>query len=102
MEAVRAAARGEFHLNPELSIHLMSHLSGRRTFTQLSDRELEVIKLVSEGLTNKAIGIRLQISERTVQGHMARICDKLGVDGRIKAVTRALALGLIELPSQTG
>jgi ATP/maltotriose-dependent transcriptional regulator MalT len=63
----------------------------------LSERELEVLQLAAEGLTNKAIGQTLQISDRTVQGHLASIYGKLAVASRTEAVTKALKLGWIVL-----
>ena len=53
-----------------------------------------VLRLVAQGLTNKAIGKSLQISDRTVQGHLASIYGKLGVASRTEAVTKALKLGV--------
>jgi len=57
-----------------------------------------VLRLAARGLTNKAIGFELSISDRTVQGHLANIYEKLGVSGRTEAVTRAVSLGFIEMP----
>ena len=63
----------------------------------LSERELDVLRLAGQGLTNKAIGLNLGISDRTVQGHLANIYGKLGVASRTEAVTKALKLGWIVL-----
>jgi len=63
----------------------------------LSDRELEVLRLASKGLTNKEIGRDLFISDRTVQGHLRNIFEKLGVASRTEAVTLALQRGWIAL-----
>lgn len=65
---------------------------------KLTDRELEVLRFAARGMTNKAIGFQLSISDRTVQGHLASIYEKLGASGRTEAVTRAVALGLINVP----
>jgi DNA-binding NarL/FixJ family response regulator len=62
-----------------------------------SPREMDVLKLVARGLTNKAIAVRLKISERTVQGHIASLFAKLGVNSRTEAVVRAAQLGWVSL-----
>lgn len=61
----------------------------------LTDRESEIIRLVARGLTNKAIGVQLGISDRTVQNHLANIFGKLNAVSRTEAVMRAIALGWI-------
>jgi DNA-binding NarL/FixJ family response regulator len=54
-----------------------------------------VLRLVAQGFTNKAIGVQLNISDRTVQGHLAHIFAKLQANSRTEAVMRAVSLGLI-------
>jgi len=76
--------------------------TGRPTGAQemvesLTDREIEVLRLVAKGLTNKAIGHELGISDRTVQGHLANIFGKLGVGTRTEAVLLAVQQGWIVL-----
>ncbi len=61
----------------------------------LSERELEVLRLVAEGLTDREIGDVLFVSPRTVATHVARMLDKLGVESRTAAATMARAPGLI-------
>lgn len=61
----------------------------------LSPREVEVLRLIVHGLTNRAIGTELFLSERTVQRHVSNIFDKLGVTSRTQAATHALELGII-------
>lgn len=63
----------------------------------LTEREIEVLHLAAKGLTNKAIGQALAISDRTVQGHLANIYGKLGAGSRTEAVTEALKQGWIVL-----
>jgi len=60
-----------------------------------TSREMEVLELVARGYTNKAIGAQLRISDRTVQGHLAHIFDKLQAASRTEAVMRAVSLGWI-------
>jgi two-component system, NarL family, response regulator LiaR len=65
--------------------------------TELSDREVEVLRHAAQGLTNKQIAEMLFISDRTVQGHLQKIYHKLGVTTRTEAVTTALAQKLFSL-----
>jgi DNA-binding NarL/FixJ family response regulator len=72
-------------------------LADRLTLSKLTPREIEVVKLVADGLRNKEIGGRLGISEETVQGHMKNILSKLGVNDRTKAAIIAAQRGIIHL-----
>jgi DNA-binding NarL/FixJ family response regulator len=100
-EAVRAVHRGEPALDPTVAEKVVQHLTtGRPPNAQaaveaLTDRELEVLRLAAKGMTNKGIGQALDISDRTVQGHLANIYGKLDVGSRTEAVTKALKLGWI-------
>jgi two-component system, NarL family, response regulator LiaR len=100
--AVRAVHSGEPALDPNIARKLMSHMAGDRQSSQLTEplteREREVLQLVASGLTNRGIGLKLSISDRTVQGHLASIYTKLQVNSRTEAVTRGLNLGIIQLP----
>lgn len=66
--------------------------------SSLSDREVEVVRLVAQGLTNTAIGRRLYLEPVTVKTHLARISSKLGVSGRGAIVAAAFECGLLRLP----
>jgi DNA-binding NarL/FixJ family response regulator len=100
--AVRAVREGQSALDPVIARKLMAHLTGPRSPDQpgesLTPREQEVLERVAQGLTNRAIGLQLGISNRTVQGHLANVYAKLQVNSRTEAVTKALQLGLIQLP----
>jgi DNA-binding NarL/FixJ family response regulator len=100
--AVRTVAAGRLAMGREVAHKLMSHLAGTsqppELVEPLSEREREVLSMVSSGATNRAIGRALNISERTVQGHIANIFGKLQVASRTEAVTKGLQLGLIKLP----
>lgn len=72
-------------------------LADRLTLTALTPRELDVLKLVANGLRNKEIAASLGISEETVQGHMKNILAKLGVNDRTKAAIVAAQRGIIHL-----
>ena len=99
--AVQAMFRGESALDPAVAQKVVRQLtSGRPLGAQtavepLTDREVEVLRMVAKGLTNKAIGQGLGISDRTVQGHLANIYGKLGAGSRTEAVTEALRRGWI-------
>ncbi len=103
--AVRAVYRGQSALDPTIAQKLLSHLTGDTPSYPIEDltpREREVLTLAAKGLTNRAIGQSLGISDRTVQGHLANIYAKLNVGSRTEAVTKALQLGLIALPEDMG
>lgn len=93
IEAVHAAVRGETVLTPSLAGKLFR--SRKTAPVVLSERELEVLRLVSNGLTNAEIGARLSISEATVKTHLIRVFRKLEVSDRTAAVMSALKHGLL-------
>lgn len=98
VEAVQAVHEGQSVLGPGIARKLMEQLTTPRAealVEPLTERELEVLRLTAKGYTNKAIGAELSISDRTVQGHLAKIYDKLGAASRTEAVMRAVALGWI-------
>ena len=98
IQAVRDVNEGRSALSPAITRKLVASLSRRPEMTnmeQLTDRELEVLRLTAKGFTNKAIGIQLGISDRTVQGHLAHIFDKLQAGSRTEAVMRGVALGWV-------
>jgi DNA-binding NarL/FixJ family response regulator len=96
-EAVRAAARGETVLAPAVAAKLMNRMRAAPEHEQLTDRELDVLRLVAKGMTNRAIAHRLHVSEATVKTHLVHTYAKLGVDDRTAAVTTALERGLLRL-----
>jgi DNA-binding NarL/FixJ family response regulator len=67
----------------------------------LSEREYDVLRLVAEGLTNKAIARRLIVSENTVKGYATSLFNKLGVDSRAQAVAVAAQRGLLDEPTES-
>lgn len=101
VRAVRTVYAGETALSPEIAGKVVRQATRRRPegaadqVEPLTDRELDVLRLAARGLTNRAIGHELGISHRTVQGHMANIYGKLGVNSRTEAVTKALRRGWI-------
>ncbi len=100
--AVQAVYEGRSVLDPSLVGQVMRALSMPKESApfseELTEREIEVLREAAQGLTNKAIGLRLGISDRTVQGHLRKIFEKLDVANRTEAVVRASQLGMLELP----
>jgi DNA-binding NarL/FixJ family response regulator len=84
-EGIRAAARGESPLDPRAARTMLDARTAPDPFGDLSAREREVLGLLVEGLPNKLIARRLQISEKTVKSHLTRIFRELGVTDRTQA-----------------
>jgi DNA-binding NarL/FixJ family response regulator len=98
IQAVRDVNEGKSALDPKITRKLMSNIfkgPERTPVEPLTDRELDVLRLAAKGYTNKAIGVQLGISDRTVQGHLAHIFAKLQASSRTEAVMRAVSLGWI-------
>jgi DNA-binding NarL/FixJ family response regulator len=98
IQAVHEVHEGKSVLDASITQKLMAQLfSGTKTpvVEELTDREMEVLSLAAKGFTNKAIGVQLGISDRTVQGHLAHIFGKLQASSRTEAVMRAVSLGWI-------
>lgn len=99
IQAVREVNEGKSALAPGIARKLMDHIAGQHMapkYESLTERELEVLQLTAQGYTNKAIGLQLGISDRTVQGHLAKIYGKLDVNSRTEAVMRAVSLGWLD------
>jgi DNA-binding NarL/FixJ family response regulator len=93
MRAIRKAAKGQRHIPAEVA----ARLAERVTRSQLSSRELEVLRLLVAGRRNREIAGALDITEGTVKLHVSSILGKLGVADRTEAVTRALQQGIVLL-----
>jgi DNA-binding NarL/FixJ family response regulator len=96
VQAVRDVHDGKSVLDHSIAQKVLAHISGQaqtEPVEPLSDRELEVLTLAAKGFTNKAIGVQLGISDRTVQGHLAHIYERLNAASRTEAVMRAVSLG---------
>ena len=96
VRGVRAAARGESPLDPKAASAVLSARAERRNggAEDLSPREREVLVLVAEGLPNKLIARRLDISEKTVKAHLTRVFQQIGVTDRTQAALWAERQGL--------
>lgn len=98
LQGVRDVYQGKSVLDAALAQKLIRKLSSRDeagVIEPLTDRELEILTLTGKGFTNKAIGVQLGISDRTVQNHLANVFGKLQAASRTEAVMRAVSLGLI-------
>ena len=99
-DTVRKAARGESVLHPRVASRVVEELRGTRRdmpnlFTDLSDRELDVLRLIADGLSNAEIADKLIISEKTVKGHVSNILGKLHMMDRTQAAVFAWQQGLV-------
>ena len=99
-DTVRKAARGESVLHPRVAARVVQELRGTRSdtpklFTDLSDRELEVLRLIADGNSNAEIAEKLVISEKTVKGHVSNILGKLHMLDRTQAAVYAWQQGLM-------
>lgn len=104
IQAVHDVYEGKSALDSNITKKLMSHLFKKTemmSVEQITDRELDVLRLAAKGFTNKAIGLQLSISDRTVQGHLAHIFAKLQANSRTEAVMRAVSLGWISQDAGT-
>jgi len=98
--AVRQVARGEQYLSPSLAVKILQKRRTKTSLTELhesnieslTDREREILELLAQGLSNKAIASRLYLSVRTVEGHLASIYSRLGVHSRTEAMLIAVKI----------
>jgi len=94
LAGIRSVARGEVALAPRIAALLVNRVQ-RPAAPSLSPRETEVLKLVAQGRSNPAIASELFLSEATVKTHLLHAFEKLEVNDRTRAVTRAMELGLL-------
>ncbi len=92
LETIRIVHSGRRHVPPEIAAELAEHVA----MDQLSEREIEVLRKVARGISNKIIADDLQVTERTIKAHMSSIMCKLGANDRTHAVTIAMKRGFIE------
>lgn len=103
-DAVRQAAQGEAVLHPRVASRVVQELHGSRqesvnVFTELSDRELEVLRLIADGANNSSIAEQLVISEKTVKSHVSNILSKLHLADRTQAAVLAWREGVVRRDS---
>jgi DNA-binding NarL/FixJ family response regulator len=110
MEAIRLVAGGTFVCETSLIRHILVRLSQAAAYSaeehtngqSLSDREMEVLRLVTRGMSNKEIAQDLFLSEGTVKAHVSHIMGKLSVERRTDLVRHALTTGLVPLEGDSG
>ena len=98
--AVRKAAVGEAVLHPRVASRVIKELQGLRSekvnpFTELSERELEVLKLIADGMSNAEMAAKLVLSEKTIKGHVSNILSKLHLADRTQAAVFAWREGVV-------
>ena len=101
IQAIRDVYRGELSLQPSLALRVIRELGRPSSLPPaeqpLTDREVEVLQLVAQGLSNQEIGDRLSITERTVRSHVSSFLEKLHLANRTQAALYALREGLASL-----
>jgi len=93
VETIRSVHGGKKRIPPEIAVEMAEHHAD----DALTEREIEVLREVAAGNANKAVALRLSVSEETVKTHMRSILSKLGANDRTHAVTIALKRGIIEI-----
>jgi two-component system, NarL family, response regulator LiaR len=93
--AIKAAAAGQVHLSPQASTYLLSTVRTPEHPDPLTPREMDVLRLLAQGHSNKEIARTLQLVEETVKFHVRHILAKLGVQSRTQAVLAAIRLGIV-------
>jgi two-component system, NarL family, response regulator len=93
LNAIRTVHSGQQYIPPEVGAKLVQRMSN----PELSERELAVLRLMAQGMSNQEIGTALSIGESTVKSHVNRILSKLGVNDRTQAVIIAVKRGLVSL-----
>lgn len=100
-EAVTRAAHNEVTLHPRVAARIIQELHGVKRddvnpFTELTNREMEVLKLIADGLNNQSIAKQLTITEHTVKGHVSNILSKLQLADRTQAAVFAWKKGVVQ------
>jgi NarL family two-component system response regulator LiaR len=101
VEALHRAVQGEVTLHPRVAVRVLQNIRGENSeaeplFTELTDRELDVLKLIASGLTNSQIAEKLVISENTVKGHVSNILSKLHMADRTQVAVYAWQSGIVQ------
>lgn len=98
VSAIRFVLSGQIYVPPIMlrgDINVSNHRTPTRSPTPLTERQIDVLRLLDRGLSNKEIGRELGVSERTIKAHMTAIFKTLGVNGRAEAIERARHAALI-------
>ena len=97
--AIKSAAAGQVQLSPQAAARLMREVRIPESPEVLTQREIEVLRLMAQGLANKEIARELGIGEKTVKTHVSNILSKLGVLSRTQAALHAIQIGLVAVPA---
>ena len=100
VEALNKAVQGEVTLHPRVAARVLQNIRGdggedQQLFTELTERELDVLKLIANGMTNSQIAEELVITENTVKGHVSNILSKLHLVDRTQAAVYAWQRGIV-------
>lgn len=93
--AIKSAAAGQVQLSPKAAARLMREVRAPESPEALTQREIEVLRLLAQGLSNKEIARELGIGEKTVKTHVSSILNKLGLLSRTQAALHAIQIGLV-------
>lgn len=96
IRAIKAAANGQVQLSPRAAARLIREVRAPESPEVLTEREIEVLRLLAKGLSNKEIAQTLVIGEKTVKTHVSNILSKLNVSSRTQAALYAARIGLVE------
>ncbi|MGZ3498801.1 MAG: LuxR C-terminal-related transcriptional regulator [Vulcanimicrobiaceae bacterium] len=94
--AIKSVADGSSYVDPRVAGHVLRRraLNQRPDLNELSPRETDILRLIAQGLSNKEIGDRLLLSEKTVKNHISRIFTKLNITARTQAAVHAIRVGI--------
>jgi DNA-binding NarL/FixJ family response regulator len=98
IRAIHAASEGQVQLSPAAAARLMREVRAPESPEKLTEREMDVLRLLAQGLANKEIARTLEIGDKTVKTHISNIFGKLGVVSRTQAALYAVSIGLVDLP----
>ena len=96
LETIRAVHAGQKRIPPEIAAAVANHISD----DDLTEREIQILRLIAAGNANKQIADQLSIAEATVKSHVVNLLSKLGANDRAHAVTIGLMRGIIDLPTR--
>ena len=100
--AIKAAAAGQVQLSPKAAARLMREVRAPDSPETLTEREVDVLRLLAQGQANKQIAGNLRIGEKTVKTHVSNILAKLGVPSRTQAALYAVRIGLVSAEQLSG
>ena len=100
--AIKAAAAGQVQLSPKAAARLMREVRAPDSPEALTEREVDVLRLLAQGQANKQIALNLRIGEKTVKTHVSNILAKLGVPSRTQAALYAVRIGLVSTDQLSG